>query len=174
MTEKDKIPELDLSKTKIDKTLGYEYVYDPNHPMANKSGKVYVHRYKAAKRGDNVEGKHVHHKDEDKANNNNVNLETLTIRDHAKEHYSNLIPYVNSRKIERIEYACKKCNTIFTALPSENRIYCSMQCLYESRCKTHVHVCVSCGISFESKDKNRKACSRLCGNRYAASFRKSS
>ena len=28
-----------------DSTLGYMYAYSPNHPLANKSGKVYEHIY---------------------------------------------------------------------------------------------------------------------------------
>lgn len=30
---------------KLDKGVGYMYCYNPSHPLANKAGKVYEHRY---------------------------------------------------------------------------------------------------------------------------------
>lgn len=53
---------------KIDKGIGYMYCYNPTHPLANKSGKVYEHRYVMSNHlgrwitTDEV----VHHKDDDR------------------------------------------------------------------------------------------------------------
>lgn len=173
MTHPSDIPPLDFSKIRKDKTLGYEYVYQPDHPMANKSGKVYVHRYNAAIAGRQIDGMHVHHRNEIRDDNEIDNLDTLTPNDHAREHVSqNLREYVEGLRVTRLTYRCGQCEVSFTALPSENKKFCSKSCFYESRVVRHTHTCVVCEKIFESKEKERKTCSRQCGNKYAASFRK--
>ena len=73
---------------RLDKGVGYMYCYNPSHPLANKAGKVYEHRY--------VMSLHlgrwlsteevVHHKDKNRTNNNIHNLELTNARDHAISH----------------------------------------------------------------------------------------
>lgn len=77
-TGEDKLP--------IDKILGYEYIYNPSHPLSNKSGKVYVHRIVASgKIGRLISSEeHVHHIDGDKLNNNPENLQIVSNSEHNK------------------------------------------------------------------------------------------
>ena len=82
------ITEIPLEDFVQDKTNIYYYIYLPNHELATKSGKVYMHRYIMAKHL----GRHltsneaVHHIDEDRTNNDLNNLELMSISDHATLH----------------------------------------------------------------------------------------
>lgn len=112
--------ELNLSKAIIDTGVGYYYVYQPKHPMANAAGKVYVHRYIAEQHyGIKLTSElHVHHKDENKLNNNPDNLEILTASEHRKHH-------CNSTINEKI---CSHCDAIFLTYASVDSTYCSDLC----------------------------------------------
>ncbi|QYC52504.1 HNH endonuclease [Salmonella phage SSBI34] len=80
---------LNLKNQNIDKGTGYFYVYDPIHPMSNKAGNVYVHRY-VAEAGFGIKltpDLIVHHKDENKLNNELTNLEVMTYSEHARHHH---------------------------------------------------------------------------------------
>lgn len=70
----------------IDKTLGYEYICNMSHPLANKSGKVYVHRIIASEKlGRWIQShEHIHHIDGNKSNNHPENLAILSPSEHAK------------------------------------------------------------------------------------------
>jgi hypothetical protein len=71
---------------KLDKTLGYEYINDPNHPLSNKSGKVYVHRIVASNKLGRwiLPEEVVHHVDGVKRHNDPENLVILSASEHAK------------------------------------------------------------------------------------------
>lgn len=111
---------LDLSKAVVDKGVGYLYVYQPTHPMANKAGKVYVHRYVAQTfygivlTSDLV----VHHKDENKLNNEPSNLEIMTYEEHGRHHHEAV----------REERLCSFCGEIYLTSESSNQRFCSQVC----------------------------------------------
>ena len=56
------------------------------HPLADIRGYAYEHRLNAWESGQDIEGKHVHHEDEDTQNNSSENLEALTIAEHRARH----------------------------------------------------------------------------------------
>ena len=90
---------------KLDKGVGYMYCYNPSHPLTNKAGKVYEHRYVMSihlgrwLNSDEV----VHHKDKDRTNNVISNLELTNARDHAIHH-------AIENGTEYIEVHCLHCN----------------------------------------------------------------
>lgn len=111
---------LDLSKAVIDKGVGYYYVYAPEHEMANAAGKVYVHRYIAEqyygiKLNPSLQ---VHHIDENKLNNDPLNLQILTSSEHAALHNNGT----------NTEYECFTCKKKFIHWSSDERKYCSQAC----------------------------------------------
>ena len=73
---------------KLNKTLGYMYCYNPTHPLANKAGIVYEHRYVMSNHlGRWITNEEVvHHKDGNRANNKIENLELTNAKDHALLH----------------------------------------------------------------------------------------
>lgn len=103
------IPELDLDRQNTD-TNGYMYVYQPNHPMASGVGKVYVHRYVMAKHLNRMleSNEHVHHKDENKTNNDITNLELLNSSIHARLHHIE-----QGKSYSVITKVCSNCGTSF-------------------------------------------------------------
>ncbi len=120
------IVEIDLSKQKQDKKLGYMYVYDPTHPMASKSGKVYCHRYIMAKHlGRFLEAHEViHHIDHDKKNNQIDNLELTTHSKHAQKHA--VERYI---KPEVKVYKCENCGKVVDACQRKNgKLFYSVEC----------------------------------------------
>ena len=121
---------------KLDKGVGYMYCYNPSHPLANKAGKVYEHRY--------VMSKHlgrwltteevVHHKDGDKTNNKLENLELTNHQEHAILHaIENGCVYSTKN--------CQYCNKKFTITESkhsQSRKFCSQICHRNSRLKFEI------------------------------------
>lgn len=103
-----------------DITNGYLYLYDPNHPMSDKSGKVYIHRLVMSEKlgrllnSDEI----VHHIDENKENNDPENLELTNKSKHAFEHIKDKIL---KNKI------CENCKLEFKPSKS-NQKYCSHKC----------------------------------------------
>jgi hypothetical protein len=75
-----------IGDIKVDKTKGYEYINDPSHPLANKSGKVYVHRIVASEMLGRwiLPEEHVHHIDGNKRHNDPENLQILSASEHAR------------------------------------------------------------------------------------------
>jgi hypothetical protein len=57
-----------------------------DHPLADVRGYAYEHRLIAHKNGHDIAGKHVHHDDETKGNNDPSNLEPLTPHEHRAKH----------------------------------------------------------------------------------------
>lgn len=75
--------------TSICKGGGYMYCRtEPKHPKANSNGLYPLHRVLAENKIGRLlgPGEDVHHRDEDKSNNDPSNLEVLTKPDHARLH----------------------------------------------------------------------------------------
>jgi hypothetical protein len=106
-------------KVSIDKTLGYKYFLDKNHPLSNKQGKVYLHRHVALfDLGINPIGMDVHHINGDKLDNNPQNLTVVSKSIHAKLH--------NPLKRSLIG-TCKKCLKKFKK-QNKKSVFCSVIC----------------------------------------------
>ncbi|AGH32226.1 HNH endonuclease [Vibrio phage 11895-B1] len=116
-----KIPECDF---KVDKTLGYRYTYNPDHELANKSGKVYEHVYIAVINLNRFlsDNECVHHIDRDRGNNSWSNLLVLTNEEHAKLHQEE--DYAH----EVYEYTCKMCRCVFQCRRKRVPVFCSQEC----------------------------------------------
>lgn len=99
---------------RLDRTLGYVYFIARSHPLANKQGKVYLHRHVASVQLGRwlSPGEIVHHRDGNRANNAPENLEVLTPSAHALLH---------RRPVRQLP--CGRCGT-FTS----NRSFCSRAC----------------------------------------------
>lgn len=102
---------------------GYEYFIDKDHPLAmSNSSMVYMHRHVASIQAGRwiTSEEHVHHIDNNKVNNNPLNLELLSNKDHAHLHHPT-----------SPDITCQNCQSIFT--PSNSRIrYCSAKCYNNS------------------------------------------
>lgn len=120
---------IDAVNIKVDKTLGYLYFQDRNHPLANKSGKVYLHRHIASvnlKRWiskDEV----VHHKDKERTNNSKENIEITDKSKHATIHAEERNPDCNKTKPCEV---CKK--------ETKNKRFCSHECASEGSIKIDI------------------------------------
>lgn len=122
----------------LDTGVGYYYVYQPDHPLANKAGKVYIHRYVASvKIGRYVTSDEVvHHTDEVKTNNYPDNLEVMDIWEHAKHH-------AEGRKVPLEDVLCSVCKKEFSVRKiriekSNSGVYCSKYCFQLSTRKLKV------------------------------------
>lgn len=123
------ITEIPLDEFVQDKTNIYFYVYKPEHELATKSGKVYMHRYVMAKHL----GRHltsneaVHHKDEDRTNNKIDNLELLSLSEHISQHMR--------ERYTPIFVNCSECGKEFRCdekrikRSKSGRLFCSQNCL---------------------------------------------
>lgn len=111
----------------VDKTLGYEYFMDKEHPLASQTGRVWYHRHVASVRigrwltADEI----VHHRDGDRANNRLRNLEVTTLSEHAREH---TIERNMRRGIPPLgEMKCPVCRVKFPRTHREQK-FCSTKC----------------------------------------------
>lgn len=111
---------------KEDKTLKYFYFIDKNHPLANKSGKVYYHRHLISLSLNRwiKSNEIVHHINGNKQDNTLTNLQLMNSSDHRKLHCIEL-GYSTSKEI-----TCPICNNKFITLENE---YCSKSCASNSR-----------------------------------------
>ena len=111
---------------------GYRYCRtNPPHPRRNKKGLYPLHRVLMEnKLGRFLEPwEQVHHKDEDKKNDDPGNLEVLTAKAHARHH---------SKTVSNISLVCPTCNKGFSLKPHSYRlrakrnasglIFCSRSC----------------------------------------------
>jgi len=112
--------EIKEEELRLDKTLGYIYFIDKNHPLATAIGRVYYHRHVSSVK----EGKwltseeQVHHIDENKVNNSPENLQIMTAKEHGKLH----------SKSELKSLPCKYCNNEFSQKHKE-QLFCSIACI---------------------------------------------
>lgn len=122
---------------KLNKTLGYMYCYNPNHPLANKAGIVYEHRYVMSNHlGRWITTEEVvHHKDGNRANNKIENLELTNAKDHALLHAIERGWGTYTTKV--CEY-CKKEFSIQGSKKAKSRKFCSLDCDKLSRRKFDV------------------------------------
>jgi hypothetical protein len=118
-------------KTKVDKVLNYVYFIDIEHPLANKSGKVYYHRHvMSLKLGKWIDSSyHVHHIDENRQNNDVSNLELVSPSKHGRKHK---LHGAFAKKVVK----CKNCSTRFITIDDE---FCSHSCASSFRNKGGIH-----------------------------------
>jgi len=118
-------------KTKIDKTLKYIYFIDKEHPLANKSGKVYYHRHVISiKIGKWIDSSYdVHHIDENRQNNDPSNLEMISRSKHQRKHK------INGNSSKKV-ICCKNCSKKFITIDDE---FCSQSCASSFRQKGGIH-----------------------------------
>lgn len=147
---------------KRDKTLGYIYFLDKNHPLADKVYKVYYHRHVMSLHLGRWIGhkEHVHHINHDRSDNRIENLELLTPKEHGSLHGKSKTafhPYCLLPKV------CPQCKNEFKPIGKRSK-YCSKKCVYLSRkipkTKTECKVC-NIPIEFNRSDP-RKYCSQKC------------
>lgn len=110
---------------RIDIVNGYRMVYFPDHPSSYTSGNwkgwIYEHRkvMEDSLGRTLLKGEIVHHKDENKLNNNISNLEVMMLKDHAFMHAT-----VFQKKI------CACGNEM-----SHKQKYCSIECVFRFKTK---------------------------------------
>ncbi len=108
---------------KLDKTLGYSYFIDYEHPLAGgNSGRVYLHRHIASITAGRWLGpdEAVHHKDHNKQNNDPTNLEVLSHAEHARLH-------VGPRAFIPVKEICPSCKEEYMK-ERNTQNYCSVSC----------------------------------------------
>lgn len=105
---------------------GYVQFRDPNHPLAYASdGTVYLHRHVASMclgrwiRSSEI----VHHKDENRLNNDPSNLEVMTQEEHSAHHNKSLLPVY-----------CTNCSKEFVPAKSNIKL-CSKKCVDDNKIK---------------------------------------
>jgi 5-methylcytosine-specific restriction endonuclease McrA len=83
-------------------------VYIPDHPKANSSGYVLRYRYLMEQKLGRflLPEEHVHHKDGNKLNDSEDNLEILTRSEHTREHFKRKLDYdqIEKLKLQGIGY----------------------------------------------------------------------
>lgn len=111
---------------------GYIVFCDINHPLANCSGYVYLHRHYASIKINHwlIKNEQVHHIDGNKLNNDLNNLQICSCGEHTKIHNLKNISY---NKI------CKYCHNEFITKDIE-QIYCSHNCSHASRRKININI----------------------------------
>jgi hypothetical protein len=117
--------------TRVDKTLGYVYFLDKEHPLSCKAGKVYYHRHVySVKIGKWIDRSyHVHHIDENKQNNDPSNLQAISPSKHGRKH---IITGNLSKKVR----TCPICKKKFITQRDE---CCSISCSSSLKNKGGIH-----------------------------------
>lgn len=112
-----------------DKTLGYLYFMDKDHPLASKTGRVYHHRHMlSVKIGRWLQqGEDAHHKDENRINNSPSNLRLRKKSIHAKVHAHMRFPNSNTGRWCR----CRSCSGRFKGTANDQK-FCSPKCCHTS------------------------------------------
>lgn len=126
--------EYSLEEKPIRKINGYEIVYFPEHPIANKCGHVYVHRHIASiKLGRWLTKEElVHHLDSNKSNNNPENLKITTRKEHFFMH--NLVLICDKTiEIKTCPYCGKKYEQ-----KERKKVFCSKKCYNGSKKKLEI------------------------------------
>lgn len=114
---------------KLDKTHGYLYFIDKEHPLSSKRGKVCHHRHVVSvKIGKWIDKSYqVHHVDGNRSNNDPSNLEVVSQKYHLYKHHKDKKYNVKSVK------ACMCCRKKFISI--ESRRFCSLSCANSFRQK---------------------------------------
>jgi hypothetical protein len=124
---RDILPE----ELKVQKSSGYIYFIDKDHPIANSSDRVLLHRHVASIQAGRwvLPTEDVHHKNRIRSDNSPDNLQILTKAEHTALHN------LEDRGIDPIKSVnCKYCNEEF--LPKEkNNVFCSNTCKAKSQIK---------------------------------------
>lgn len=117
-----------------DNVLGYMYAYAPEHPYANRAGKVYEHIYVMSEHiGRKLNPDEcVHHIDRNRENNRIENLQLLTLSEHAKLHAR------EDKGIEFIKTNCLTCGKVLEISINSSQIYCSHECFHKQRLKFEI------------------------------------
>jgi hypothetical protein len=113
-----------IRKISIDKTIGYCYFMDAEHPLANRSNKVYHHRHVLSLSiGRWIKSNEsVHHVDGDKTNNSIENLLLMNNAEHARHHHPRMTE----------EMSCELCGKLFFPHAKHVRRFCSFECREKS------------------------------------------
>jgi predicted RNA-binding Zn-ribbon protein involved in translation (DUF1610 family) len=118
-------------KKATSKVNGYPRVHDPDHPLANKGGSVYVHRHVASVKIGRWLGQdeQVHHKDGDRSNNAPENIEVVDAAKHLQIHSADWSESGQRRNTTRNYYnhKCPLCGSTFVCA-KKRRTYCSYKC----------------------------------------------
>lgn len=123
---------------KTDKTLGYQYFIDKEHPLANNNcGKVSYHRHVMSLHVGYWLSKteHVHHIDGNRANNDINNLMLTNASEHARQHMTETMR--DRGAVPVLSRPCKQCNKEFWPARHE-QMFCSYECDKEFRKKFEV------------------------------------
>ena len=128
--------EILATELKIDKTLGYVYFLDRNHPLGSIGiGRVYYHRHVASlMRGEWLDTDSiVHHKDGNKLNNTPSNLEVMSSAEHSSLHQAELGNTSSS-------ITCAVCGIKFKVPTSalSLRVTCSTKCASQHSIKWNI------------------------------------
>lgn len=113
-------------------TIGYKEIYYPTHPKAKANGCILEQRYVAEQILGRIlnDDEVVHHKDENRNNNDVSNLMVFkTQQDHARYHsgqYDKIICNNNVYECIPLKKKCIVCGKIFTK--NKNKKYCCMDC----------------------------------------------
>ena len=107
---------------------------------------------------------HIHHIDENKANNDISNLQMLTITEHHKLHKPKGLQMACDNNLKT--FTCRFCGKEFTTYNNGRNCYCSESCRlkgnYEHRKKEFI--CEWCGKKFLSPRNDVRFCSPSCRN----------
>lgn len=109
---------------------GYMYCYAPEHPCANKAGKVMEHVYVMYQTiGRKLRSNEcVHHKDRNRKNNKVSNLQLMTQEEHRSLHS------LEDHGVYYLNTACPVCGDVFLSSTTSSRRFCTSSCAaYNSR-----------------------------------------
>ena len=93
--------------------------------------------------GDIPKGMHVHHRDENKANNHISNLQLLTPAEHKALH---------RRTAKKKEYTCEFCGKKFLSSSTNLSRFCFQKCnnAWQRKNKQEIRTCLFCGKPFST------------------------
>ena len=113
--------------------LGYKYIYYPGHPLANKAGIVYYHRYVLSVKVGHwlTRSENVHHLDGNRSNNLPDNLMLCTKADHIVHHTYERLGMLAIANVS-LTKKCLSCGKEFKGRKTSQkclaRKYCSHAC----------------------------------------------
>jgi hypothetical protein len=114
---------------------GYLAISCTGHPLANKAGIVYIHRYMASLKIGRwlLSTEDAHHIDENKRNNDWRNLRVMSRSDHMVHHRTKGLRPKKAAYYNR----CSNCSKIFTYTKITQK-YCSNQCAHDATKRTDI------------------------------------